>query len=53
MDREHEIALQCLRKGDKARARLALRRKKYQEQLLEKADKQLEILEELVSVCSC
>ncbi|KAF8470178.1 Snf7-domain-containing protein [Kalaharituber pfeilii] len=49
LDREHEIAKECLRKGDKARARLALRRKKYQEQLLEKADKQLEILEELTA----
>ena len=48
LSREHEIAIECLRKGDKPRAKLALRRKKYQEQLLEKADKQLETLEELV-----
>lgn len=48
LNREHEIAIECLRKGDKSRAKLALRRKKYQEQLLEKADKQLETLEELV-----
>lgn len=48
LNREHEVAIECLRKGDKSRAKLALRRKKYQEQLLEKADKQLETLEELV-----
>ena len=50
LDRENEIALECLRKGDKDRARLALRRRKYQEQLLKKADEQLARLEELTSV---
>lgn len=50
LDRENEIAIECLRKGDKKRARLALRRRKYQEQLLKKADEQLERLEELTSV---
>ena len=50
LDRENEIAGECLRKGDKDRARLALRRRKYQEQLLKKADEQLERLEELTSV---
>jgi hypothetical protein len=38
-----------LAKGDKARALLALRRKKYQESLLAKTDAQLEQLEKLTS----
>ncbi len=38
-----------LAKGDKKRALLALRRKKYQESLLEKTDAQLEQLEKLTS----
>ncbi|KAI5801613.1 Snf7-domain-containing protein [Peziza echinospora] len=49
LDREHEIAIECLRQGKKEKARLALRRRKYQEQMLEKADKQLETLEQLTS----
>lgn len=48
-DREKEIAKQMLAKGDKAKALLALRRKKYQESLLEKTDAQLEQLEKLTS----
>ncbi|KAK9370639.1 Snf7-domain-containing protein [Lipomyces kononenkoae] len=47
LDREHEIARQCLEKGDRERARLALRKRKYQEQLLAKTDSQLETLERL------
>lgn len=47
--RETEIARQCLAKGDKAKALLALRRKKYQESLLIKTDAQLEQLEKLTS----
>lgn len=47
--REIEVAKECLRRGDKKRALLALRRKKYQESLLEKTDKQLEQLEILTS----
>ncbi|KIW31709.1 uncharacterized protein PV07_03309 [Cladophialophora immunda] len=47
--RETEIAKECLAKGDKARALLALRRKKYQESLLSKTDAQLEQLEKLTS----
>merc|ERR1711939_277754 len=43
-DREKEIAKQMLAKGDKPKALLALRRKKYQESLLEKTDAQLEKL---------
>merc|ERR1712093_245641 len=48
-DREKEIAKQMLAKGDKPKALLALRRKKYQESLLEKTDAQLEQLEKLTS----
>ncbi|KKA27219.1 hypothetical protein TD95_003333 [Thielaviopsis punctulata] len=47
--KETEIAKQMLAKGDKPRALLALRRKKYQETLLSKTDAQLEQLEQLVS----
>ncbi|KAK4180308.1 Snf7 family [Triangularia setosa] len=47
--RETEIARTLLSQGDKARALLALRRKKYQESLLAKTDQQLEQLEKLVS----
>lgn len=46
-DRETGIAREMLAKGDKPRALLALRRKKYQESLLHKTDKQLEQLEVL------
>lgn len=47
--RETEIAKECLKKGDKRRALLALRRKKYQESLLQKTDAQLAQLEMLTS----
>ncbi|KAK0747520.1 Snf7 family [Apiosordaria backusii] len=47
--RETDIARSLLAKGDKPRALLALRRKKYQESLLAKTDQQLEQLEKLVS----
>ena len=47
--REHEIAKALLAKGDRQRALLALRRKKYQEGLLAKTDAQLEQLEVLTS----
>jgi len=47
--RETEIARECLAKGDKQKALLALRRKKYQESLLSKTDGQLEQLEKLTS----
>ncbi|KAK7188030.1 hypothetical protein DPSP01_011914 [Paraphaeosphaeria sporulosa] len=46
-DREKEIAKECLSKGDTTRAKLALRRKKYQESLLAKTDAQLAQLEQL------
>ncbi|KAM3074225.1 Vacuolar protein sorting-associated protein 20 [Clarireedia jacksonii] len=48
-DRETAIAKEMLAKGDKKRALLALRRKKYQESLLAKTDSQLEQLEKLTS----
>lgn len=48
LGREHEIAKQQLAAGNKDRAVLALRKKKYQESLLAKTDGQLENLEHLV-----
>lgn len=48
-DRETAIARECLARGDKPRALLALRRKKYQETLLSKTDTQLIELEKLTS----
>jgi hypothetical protein len=48
-DREKEIAKECLMKGDTNKAKLALRRKKYQESLLSKTDAQLAQLEILTS----
>jgi hypothetical protein len=47
--REHDIAKECLRNGNKQKALLALRRKKYQESLLAKTDQQLAQLEALTS----
>lgn len=48
-NKETDIAKQLLAKGDKKRALLALRRKKYQESLLSKTDAQLEQLEKLTA----
>lgn len=48
-NREKEIAKECLAKGDTKSAKLALRRKKYQESLLSKTDAQLAQLEVLTS----
>ena len=48
-DRETAIAKECLARGDKPKALLALRRKKFQESLLTKTDAQLETLEQLTS----
>ena len=47
--RETEIARECLRQGNKSKALLALRRKKYQESLLAQTDGQLEQLEKLTA----
>ncbi|KAF3924196.1 hypothetical protein ABW21_db0201532 [Orbilia brochopaga] len=49
LDREHEIAKECLRNGRKDKALLALKKRKYQEQLLDKTDGQLQTLEQLTS----
>ncbi|KAI0181468.1 charged multivesicular body protein 6 [Hypoxylon sp. FL1284] len=46
-DKETAVARQMLAAGDKKRALLALRRKKYQESLLDKTDQQLAQLEQL------
>ena len=48
-DRETAVARECLTRGDKSKALLALRRKKFQETLLAKTDAQLETLEQLTS----
>lgn len=42
------MAKESLRKGEKEKARRALRRRKYQESLLQQTDGQLETLEQLV-----
>ena len=47
--REIAVARECLAQGDKPKALLALRRKKFQETLLAKTDAQLETLEQLTS----
>ncbi|TFK77209.1 hypothetical protein BDN72DRAFT_736933, partial [Pluteus cervinus] len=49
LDREHAIAKLHLAAGQKDRAMIALRRRKYQQGLLEKTDGQLDNLEQLVS----
>ncbi|GAA6061149.1 hypothetical protein JCM10212_001749, partial [Sporobolomyces blumeae] len=46
--REREIAAESLRAGNKPRALIALRQKKYQETLLSQTDSQLETLQKLV-----
>ena len=48
LNREREIAREALQLGNKKRALTALRRRKYQESLLEKTDGQLETLQNLV-----
>jgi charged multivesicular body protein 6 len=48
LDREHEIAKAHLATGQKDRAVIALRRRKYQQSLLLKTDSQMENLEQLV-----
>lgn len=50
--RENDIAKRCLAQGDRRRALLALRQRKYQESLLGKTDEQLESLQQLVRVKS-
>lgn len=48
LDREHAIAKAQLAAGQKDRALIALRRRKYQLSLLTKTEKQLETLDQLV-----
>ncbi|ATY60200.1 SNF7 family protein [Cordyceps militaris CM01] len=48
-DKETDVARQMLARGDKARALLALRRKKYQQGLLSRTDAQLAQLEQLTA----
>jgi len=48
LEREHTIAKTHLSNGNKDRAMIALRRRRYQEGLLVKTDQQLETLEQLV-----
>ncbi len=47
--RETAIARECLSRGDKPKALLALRRKKFQESLLARSDREIETLEQLTS----
>ncbi|KAG2222730.1 hypothetical protein INT45_011218 [Circinella minor] len=47
LEKETQIAKTALKQGNKKKALLALKKKKYQEQLLEKTDQQLMNLEEL------
>ncbi|KAN0100523.1 Snf7 family [Tylopilus felleus] len=49
LEREHQIAKSHLIAGDKDRALIALRRRKYQQSLLLRTDDQLAALEQLVS----
>lgn len=49
LDLEHSAAKRALAAGDKSRALLALRRRKYQSSLLSKTDAQLATLEQLVN----
>lgn len=48
LDKERAIALDCLRADDKQRALFILRRKKYQERLLESVSMHLKNVEEMV-----
>ncbi|KAJ1647192.1 Vacuolar protein sorting-associated protein 20 [Coemansia asiatica] len=48
LDREDALARSLLLKGDKKRALLALRRRKYQEQMIQKTDEQLFNLQHLM-----
>jgi thymidylate kinase len=50
LDQEAQVAKESLRAGDQDKARRALRRRKYQETLLQQTYGQLEQLEQLVSI---
>ncbi|CRK90636.1 CLUMA_CG004338, isoform A [Clunio marinus] len=49
LENDRELARQCLNKGQRERAKLILRKKKYQENLLATTDKELEALEKLTT----
>ncbi|KAM5135672.1 charged multivesicular body protein 6 [Mantella aurantiaca] len=48
LQRERELAKQLLHNGKKEKAKLLLKKKRYQEQLLEKTDNQISNLEKMV-----
>ncbi|EFX76820.1 hypothetical protein DAPPUDRAFT_213835 [Daphnia pulex] len=48
IEKDKELARKLLREGKKERAKLLLKKKRYQEQLVEKTDKQLDTVEQLV-----
>ncbi|KAM8947637.1 charged multivesicular body protein 6 [Pelodytes ibericus] len=48
LQREREVARQLLHDGKKEKAKLLLKKKRYQEQLLEKTDNQISNLEKMV-----
>ncbi|KAM4031664.1 charged multivesicular body protein 6 [Anomaloglossus baeobatrachus] len=48
LQREREVAKQLLHNGKKEKAKLLLKKKRYQEQLLEKTDNQISNLEKMV-----
>ncbi|XP_048345760.1 charged multivesicular body protein 6 isoform X1 [Sphaerodactylus townsendi] len=48
LERERTVALQLLRDGKKEKAKLLLKKKRYQEQLLDKTDNQISNLERMV-----
>jgi charged multivesicular body protein 6 len=50
INKENEAARQLLKEGKKKQALIALKKKKYQEQLLDKAEKQLSNIQEMVHV---
>lgn len=49
LEKDRNLAKQCLNKGQRERAKLILRKKKYQENLLATTDKELEALEKLTN----
>lgn len=49
LDRDKDVARRLLQEGKKDKAKLMLRKKKFQESLLEKTDGQLDNLEKLVN----
>ncbi|XP_060109407.1 charged multivesicular body protein 6 isoform X1 [Heteronotia binoei] len=48
LERERAVALQLLKDGKKEKAKLLLKKKRYQEQLLDKTDNQISNLERMV-----